>query len=529
MSEEPTGAEKRPTRKSTPRRQPVKPDVGGDSIAGTIGDNAQGVVVGKNVFQSIVVIGTLKIPVLPVLVLIVLVIAVATFFGLRLLGPEQMSGSFNLAVAEFGQVDASGRVISSPKGQLISQRLYEGLKIELDSLSPADRANFHPQVWQDSLDITQKRVKIGIIPGDTPQARWSAACALAQKIHAGVMVYGNLPADSSQAAFIPEFAICVDPALRVDADEIVGTHQVFDGLPAQLIGQMGRPDTDLAVNLRVNSWSNDLSLFSIGIMYDLQGRSDLALGVFQQARDQMKTGSDAAGEVLWFFIGREELILANPVSQTTSASERAAHLANAQEAFEEALRRNPNYARAHIGLGGVYFDRAQETPPADRLKNNDLSKAIQEYQQALDDAPGSPGALLEPKAHLSLVSAWILQGEAQSALGQLAAAGEIFDQAIQTASASIQPLVEARQYRVLAQAYLSLGEAYHEQGHLKLVQGDTQASRSLFQKASDTYALCIQQKDVAISDQTLANTIVAGLCVPYKKAVDASLIELGKN
>jgi tetratricopeptide (TPR) repeat protein len=508
-------------------RQPEKVGSGGDAISGTVGNDAKGVVIGKNVFQSIVVIGTLKIPVLPVLVLIGLVLAAAAFFGVRLLGPAQMSGSFNLAVAEFGQLDASGRVASTQKGQSISKRLYEGLKIELDSLSPADRANFQPQVWQDSMDITQKRVKIGIIAGDTPQARWSAACALAQTIHAGVMIYGNLPADGNPAAFIPEFAICSDPGLRVNADEIVGTHQVIYGLPAALIQQMGRPDTDLAVNLRVNSWTSALSLFSIGIMYDLQGRSDLALGIFQKARDQMGSGADPTGEVLWFFIGREELILADSAGANAgNAQQRSAHLANAQAAFEQALKANPLYARAHIGLGGVDFDRAQATASTERLKNPDLAAAIQEYSKALAQAPDSPGALIETKARLGLVSTWILEGEAQRDLGQQPAAESSFSQAIQTASAALQPLIDAKQYRVLAQGYLSLGEAYHEQGHLKLLEGDTAASRDLFEKASANYAACIQQQDVAITDQTLANTIVAGLCVPNKKSVDASLAEL---
>jgi tetratricopeptide (TPR) repeat protein len=499
----------------------------GDTISGTVGNDAQGVVIGKNVFQSIVVIGTLKIPVLPVLVLIVLVAAVGVFFGLRLLGPDQMSGSFNLAVAEFGQVEAGGKVVSSQKGQLISRRLYEGLKIELDSLSPSDRANFQPQVWQDSLDITQKRVKIGIIPGDTPKARWEAACALAQQIHAGVMIYGNLPADGDGAAFVPEFAICNNPGLRVDADELVGTHQVIEGMPAALISQLGRPDTDLAVNLQVNGWSSALSLFSIGIMYDLQGRSDLALGVFAKARDQMNAGTGAGSEVLWFFIGREELILAESGGQNQAdPQKRSAHLANAQAAFEQALKINALYARAHIGVGGVDFDRAQATAPTERLKGRDLPAAIEEYSKALAQAADSPGALIETKARLGLAASWILQGEAQRDMGQLPEAESSFSQAIQAAGAAVQPLAAAGQYRVLAQAYLTQGEAYHEQGHLKLVQGDNAASRGFFEKASASYAACIQQKEAAITDQTLANTIVAGLCVPNKKSVDVSLAEL---
>jgi tetratricopeptide (TPR) repeat protein len=516
MSEQPPSPQKTPR---TPRKRTRAPAPAGDQISASIGENVKGVAVGKNIFQSTVIIGTLKVPVAPFLVLIVLVVALGLFFGLRLLGPDHMTGSFNLAVADFGQVDASGKVTASDRGKQISQRLYEGLKIELDSLSPADRANFQPQVWQDSLDVTQKRVSIGLIPGDTPQARETAACALAKQINANVVIYGNLPPDGSTTPFIPEFALCDNTALRVDADELVGAHQLIDGLPAQLLSQMGRPDTDLAVNIKLNSWTGALALFSIGIMYDLQGQSNLALGVFQQARQQLNSSAGSGGEVLFFFIGREELTLASP----TVSPESATHLANAQAAFEQALKINPAYARAHIGLGGVFYSRALTQVPAERLKNPDLDNALKEYQAALAGASASAGALIEPKARLSLATTWILQGEAQRDSDQMPQATDSFNQAVQASTAAIQPLVDARQYRVLAQAYLTLGEAYHELGHLSLLKNDPQSGREAFTKAAQNYELCIQQKDAAITDQTLADKIVAGLCIPNKKAVEDAL------
>jgi len=519
----PLDARQRPPTDAPTRPEPTPGGGRGDSISGSVGEHAQGVVIGKNVFQSVVVIGTLKIPVLPVLVLILMVAGLGAFFGYRLLGPAQMSGAFNLAVADFGQEDASGRVVPSQNGRLISQRLFEGLQIELDSLSPADRANFHPQVWQDSLDITQKRVKIGIIPGHSEAQREKAACELAQKIHADMVIYGNLPEDLSQGSFIPEFAVCDNPDLRVDADEIVGAHRLVGGLALPLVAQLGQPNVDLAVNLKVNTWSRALSLFSIGIMYDLQGRPDLALGIFQQARDQMGGANEAGGEVVWFFIGREELTLAD-----TDSAARDNHLAEAQSAFEKSLAINPQYARAHIGLGSVSFDRAQHTPGDQRLQTPDLASAIQEYQAALSGAGSSAGALIEPKARLGLGAAWILEGEAYRDASRLPEAGDAFSNAAQAAQETIPSLAAAGQFRILAQAYLTLGEAYHEQGHLKLQEGDPSASRDFFQKASDSYSQCIQQKDAAITDQTLANQIVDGLCVPYKQMVDASLADLGK-
>lgn len=518
-----------PAKENTSGGERSLPIGGGDTITGSIGSNARGAAIGKNIFQNIIVVGTVKIPVLPVLVLIGIVVAALAFFGFRSLGPDKMSGSFNLAVAEFGQEQADGKVVSTSSGQLISRRLFEGLQSAFVDLPSADQANFHPQFWQDSLDITQKRIKIGIIPGDTPQARWTSACALAEKINASVVIYGNLPVEGSGKEFYPEYAICDNPGLRMDADEITGVHQVVEGLSAQLVSQFGKTGIDIAANMVINRWSSMLTTFSVGIMYDLQGRADLALPTFKKAKEPLDGEKSKVKDVLSFFIGREELILAaKSSSDSADSSEHEVHLANAQTAFEEALGHSPEYARARIGLAGVFFDRAQHIPPAQRLETPDLKSAIQEYQQAITDAPAFPGVFIDTKARLGLAAALILQGETDRDLGKFQEAGDAFTQAIQAAEAALAPLTQAGQIRVLAQAYLTLGEANHEQGHLKLVQGDLASSRSFFQAASNNYGLCIQQKEADITDQVLADQIVAGLCQPYKEAVDASLSELGE-
>jgi hypothetical protein len=71
----------------------------GDVIAGEVGEGARGVVIGKNIVQ----IGTLKVPLLPLLLVPLILIGgfAAAFFAIR--GPTRMDGSFNVAVAEFGQ------------------------------------------------------------------------------------------------------------------------------------------------------------------------------------------------------------------------------------------------------------------------------------------------------------------------------------------------------------------------------------------------------------------------------------------
>ncbi|HEX7975894.1 MAG TPA: tetratricopeptide repeat protein [Anaerolineales bacterium] len=475
---------------------------GGDTISAHVGEGGRGVAVGKNIVQ----IGTLVIPTLPVLALLGLVVAGLVYLALGSLGPEQMTGSFNIAVADFGQAAAQGDGSASAKGSLLSRLLFEGLKLELDALPTNIRQDFRPQVWQDSLGRSEMRRKIGVIPGATPQARQQAACALAGRIHAHVVIYGNLPPAGDPAEFVPEYAICDNPGLRIDADEIVGSHQPGAGIPGALLASLTDANVGISVNIRMNAWIQALSSFSIGIMYDLQGRPDLALPVFQKARDQMGATPGPGAEVVWFFIGRENLWLKR--------------LDEAQAAFEQALSLNPGYARAHIGLGSVAYDRAQDLPPAGRLKTPDLQNALDQYQAALDSAAGSPGALIEPKARLGLGTTLLLQGEAEREAGDMRAAADAFDRAAAGLGSIMPALDEAKQYRLMAQTYQALGNAYFQQGQLRQVQGDPAAGKALYQKASQAYGECIQQGQADPADAILAEQIIAALCVPYQKAAD---------
>jgi len=142
----------------------------GDVIAGNVGESARGVVVGKNVVQ----IGTLVVPARLAVVLVALLVGLvagSTFLAWNLWVPDRMTGLFNIAVAEFEQVDPQGQVRSSPRGQLISQRLFNGLAIEFDSLPFKVRQDLQPQLWHDSLSLTRKRAQIGLVPGETREAR----------------------------------------------------------------------------------------------------------------------------------------------------------------------------------------------------------------------------------------------------------------------------------------------------------------------------------------------------------------------
>jgi tetratricopeptide (TPR) repeat protein len=480
----------------------------GDVIAGSVSGSARGVAIGKNFVQ----IGTLVVPARLVIILVALLVGLvagSAFLAWNLWVPDRMTGLFNVAVAEFGQVDAQGHVHPSQNGQLISKRLSDGLEIEFENLPVRVRQDFQPQLWQDSMGITQKRSKIGIVPGDTPQARQAAVRQIAKRINAHVVIYGNLPAEGTQQGFVPDVYVADNAGLGVDADRVAGNYQLGGAIPAQLLDKLNDPIVGRSIKLRLNSWTNVMSLFSIGLMYDLLGYPDRALPVLQQAKDELVSTANEGTEVLWYFIGRENLWLKR--------------YDEAQAAFEQALRAKPNYARARLGLGDVYNGKTESLSLTERLQQPDLERSIAEYQQALVDARGSNEAAAEIEALYSLGSIFRLKGETQLDLADYEAADASLITAIGYVSATVPALTAAEHYRLLAQAYLTLGEAYTDRGHVQLRLEHKEASRPFFEEAYSNYGQCIKQQDAAPADLILTDKIVAKLCVPYKQSVEEIL------
>ncbi len=483
------------------------PKQSGDVIVGTVGEHAQGVAVGKNIIQ----IGTLVIPTIPVLAVLGLLLVAAVALGSQLLGPAKMTGLFNVAVAEFGQVDAAGHVRPSDDGKRLSEWVFNGLRQEFDSLPLDVRQQFQPQVWHDSLPITQKRASIGVIPGDTEAERAAAAEQLARSIGADVVIYGNLSGAANPASFVPEFYVA---PLRGEAEQIVGPYGLGAPIPVQLpINLSEDRQAARALNLKLSVRTSALSRLTIGLMYDLGGSTEQALTIFDGMEGESDWNEREGKEILYYFIGRENLFLE--------------HDQEAQQAFERAVEINPNYARAHIGLGSVYYYRAQRTlPPEQRLQTGDLGQAIAEYQKALELAPQSPETQIDAKAHLALGTAYRLQGEAYLHAEDHDSANRLFDQTLAEITQTVGPLRDGGQFRLLAQAYLTMAAAYHQQAYIRRTQGDAASSKTLYQQAIDTYSKCIEQGQMSAFDTILTETIIAGQCQPSKQAAEQDLASL---
>ncbi len=498
-------------------------------------DRGGTVIGGKNVIQ----IGALTVPVIPMVVAAVGLLGLLAFVTYRAVvparlpiatpvqGPMQMTGLFNVAVAEFGQVDATGQVQPSADGRQLSRRIYEALQLEFDSLPVDLRQEFQPLLWHDTLPPENKGITIGIIPGASAEARTTAAAKLAQEINANVIIYGNLVLNQDTASFVPEFHVA---SLHGEADEIVGRHQLGAPISLQLPLNLDQ-QAGLSLNKKLVSRTRALSRFTLGLMYDLGGFSQDARQVFQQALQELDWDSSGGREVFYYFLGRSALFLNNDQE--------------AQAAFEQAQASNPAYARPYVGLGSVSFKQAQcrllDAAGNDAAYNEvcqrkdgtyiapcqaggsdcldqvrqETEQAIANYQQAMDQAE----AAVEPQtgliAQLGLGSAYRLQAETYAYLGQDDQAADLFDRAIQTILPALEPMKTAGQHRYLAQAYLYLGTAYAQQARIRQDHGDAAGSIDLYRQAREAYANCAAQKEASPYDEILTQKIIAAACAPY--------------
>ncbi len=472
--------------------QPRPPD--GDVIKGSVGEGARGVVIGKNVVQ----IGTLAVPAVPLILLILVISGAWAYQRLRPTGPTVMTGEFNVAVAQFGQVGRDGRVQESEDSRRLSQWFFERLQDEYESLS----SDLSVLIWHDSMDLG---TGIGIVPGSNPAEQSGAASDLAARIDADIVIYGNLDSGEAPAKFTPEFYVVE----LLDAEELVGRHAF--GSPIDVELPIDRLASRFQFNQTLTARATALTVFTLGLAWEFAGNPEMALELFRQAEQVEDWPANEGKEIVYLFIGRELGIL----DQWNES----------QAAFQIALDINPAYDRALFGMGNVYREIAQALPPAERLDTDDLIRSIEKYKQALDAAREKPGGPVVIKARIGLGSAYRLQGEAYLFAGDYSQADEWFELSIQELQRATLMAGEDDE-RLQASAYQWLGTAYEQQAFVRYTQGDTAGEQALLQQAISAYTQCIEYSDAQPQDWFLAN-LKAEYCLPYMTGAEESLEDIG--
>ena len=486
-----------------------------DVIITQVGDNAENVAVGKNIWQINIAGRNLTIPIFITTACLLGIVGYFLFQQYEYLwNPSQMTGTFKIAVAEFGGVTTDGRVGYSAHGAALSESVYNSIRRQYAE-HPTIAAD-EVLIWHDSMDRGEKNITIGVIEGDTPTAREEKAAQIAEKIRADLVIYGHLDSNGSPDSLTLEF-FYRSPRVRNEFDLTQGQHSA--GAPI-LVSPSFADDPSLAqlqIREPLDVRAKAISLIAIGLTYDVLGDPKNSLSQFQLAEELFEQLEERQGqEALYYFVGRAALFEDNDVA--------------AEKAFTQATTLDPTYVRAHIGLGGVYLKRAQRLDAKVHLNNlEDLETAIGHYESAVALATESGNELHQAIARLALGSAYRIRGQASSNFDapsdleneqaieqeQDTVALEFYAKAVDELTAVESILAEQKQFRLLAQAYQSQGAAHLEATNIYRIRGEESKNIEALNLAAVAFFKCIEQKSNAPEDSIVTENIIANSCQPF--------------
>jgi Tfp pilus assembly protein PilF len=357
-----------------------------------------------------------------VIILIFLTLVAAIIFYVYKAGqkPARMTGDFNIVVAQFGEVTDRGSVSSAQATQM-SNRLFNFLD-----------STYKTTDFGQNIQVAHKN--IGILTEDREAEQ------LAHDINANIIIYGDVFIKNNDATISPKFYVSErNKAGAIIVGEITGQHQ----LAAPIHFDISLANDQEQANNELRSRAAMLVHFTEGMVYYSAGNPNVAVHAFERALLISKQrGSHRGDEVLYFFLAEAYRV--------------AGDFSRAATNVDQALILNPEYARAYILRGNIYY--AQALPSWDQIG---LDRALAAYKQALEVKYQPQGSYVTEKVNVALGNIYVIQGQQNGS-------ATLFAQAIDHYSAVITEYDETRNESIRelsALAYFGLGAAYERQSN----------------------------------------------------------------
>jgi len=440
-----------------------------------------------------------------VLLVVAVLAALLAFDIISLAPPDQMTGDFKIAVAEFAVLDEAGRLIDDAQsgGGRVAERIGTTLQTEF-----AERPEV--EIWYDSPELERDHnVTIGVV---TPAGDGGAAdpATRAGELNADLVIFGDVRPAGNVADLTLRFFL--RPQFGADFSQMVGIHEFTTRIP---VFDAGDPREEVWREL--DPLAKALAWATLGLRQEILGDQASAVASFERA-----AAFAPDSDVIHYFLGQEQYLIAN------SAGNAEEDLATAQASFTESLRLNPDNPRARIGLGSVHFVRAQRllNEAEARGEGEDpaaLEPARVEAQAALDEytAVALRGEQIEtyglPVAGIARVGRAValrLLGEIAFQGGDAAAAERLIDEAIAALEDDAAQLETANDPRLAANTYQVLGTAYEWRGLLLNERGAAGESQAARNTALGYYQACVEQGEAFPFDTFMVERIVQGICAP---------------
>ncbi|NJN99411.1 MAG: hypothetical protein HC875_37595 [Anaerolineales bacterium] len=298
---------------------------------------------------------------------------------------------FNIGVAEFARLDET---VSEEVSQQVSQWLYETVERSLEK-------DFDSYI---ALHI-RGPADMGPVKGNDKVSRAEHAAILAQRHNLTILIYGVMGHGQGGLYFEPNFFVPYDQKDFDYVRELGGSTRF--GAPIYL-GQPSSEGPLSSLDFETKGFVNRALLNRAQALSDvLLGLSDFFGKRFVEAIKDFEralVASDKDGQEVI------DMLLGTAYLRTTDAylpgtAEWQAGILNAQQAFSQALTINSDYARAHLGMGTAWLNRAKSFTDTGQITSVDadlLQKAVDEYDKALKATDRPPLAHVPEKAHYQL-------------------------------------------------------------------------------------------------------------------------------
>ncbi len=294
--------------------------------------------------------------------------------------------------------------------------------------------------------------------------RVAAADRIARSIYADLVVYGTVKVDGSRYTVMPEFYI--NPDQFPDYQELTGQYQLGESLTVR--GPVG-PAFKRTISREMFPRMQVLTMISTGLSYQSMHQEKEALLHFEAALAQHCPGGLGC-EVLYLFAG-------NAAGQNGEND-------LAEKYFNSALAEDPEYSRARIGLGSVYFQRAlQDFAESQKVEDLDLElleRSIKTYESALTARNRPESADIELKVNLYLGRCYYLQA--------FAGVEDSYEEALDKYQAVTLVYETETDERVKTRIQELAGEAYGLQGRIYQDRGEKELAIEAYQKAVELLA-----------------------------------------
>lgn len=333
--------------------------------------------------------------------------------------PKKMVGDFNIVIASFGEIVEGGDVKHSARAEKISSTLFNFLDSEY-------RAS------DLGLTVQTAHKNMPIIIEETEAERLSG------KINADVIIYGNVYVQGDHAEFSPRFYV----SEHEDTKELTGQNELAFPIPFKI----SELDSQDQINAELRTRTEILLSFTKALVYF--SRNDVSA-----AESALQKAIVASEKTPQPFVGKEVLYLLESQIQLKQENYELANIS-----IDQALDINPQYARAYLARGNVYYLLATKSNFDAKL----LDSALDQYMLAYSMPNQPEGAYIPIKAHTAIGGVLVIRAQQTNSADAFAQAIENYKYVVDEYNRSNDPRL--RSYASIA--YFGLGAAYERQDKL---------------------------------------------------------------